>query len=60
MNIYFTAYDHVPDINNLFSYLFNENLKFKILKLKEDKTIEDSFENQKSFIKKNYFITLIN
>ena len=45
-------YDYVPKIDDLFSYLFDENSKFKVLRLSDNMVMNDYVNRPKKLIKK--------
>lgn len=46
-------YDYVPDINNLFNYLFSEESQFRIVRTRDKIVMNDHVKSQKKFVKKN-------
>ena len=44
-------YDYVPDVNNLISYLFDENSQFKILRISDNMVMND-YVKTKELVKK--------
>ena len=44
-------YDYVPKIDNLFSYLFDENSEFKVLRLSDNMVMNDYTKKQNKLVK---------
>ena len=44
-------YDYVPKIDDLFSYLFDENSKFKVLRLSDNMVMNDYVNRPKKLVK---------
>ena len=44
-------YDYVPKIDDLFSYLFDENSKFKVLRLSDNMVMNDYVDRPKKLVK---------
>ena len=45
-------YDYVPEIDDLFSYLFDENSEFKVLRTSDNIVMNDYVKNIKRLVKK--------